>query len=81
MRWELCFLSAGFFLWAGKEKRGGKAMKTYWFKDEKTGEEFFVEQENKEKAFEVAKNFFGDEIKCFGRISEQEAEFYGYDTY
>ena len=42
---------------------------------------FFVEQENKEKAFEVAKKFFGDEIKCFGRISEQEAEFYGYDTY
>ena len=80
MHWELCFLSAGFSLWAGKE-RGGKAMKTYWFKDEKTGEEFFVEQENKEKAFEVAKNFFGDEIKCFGRISEQEAEFYGYDTY
>lgn len=32
-------------------------MKTYWFKDEKTGEEFFVEQENKEKAFEVAKIF------------------------
>ena len=56
-------------------------MKTYWFKDEKTGEEFFVEQENKEKAFEVAKNFFGDEIRYFGRISEQEAEFYGYDTY
>lgn len=56
-------------------------MKTYWFKDRKTGEEFFVEQENKEKAFEVAKKFFGDEIKCFGRISEQEAEFYGYDTY
>ena len=80
MRWELYFLSAGFSLWAGK-KEGGKAMKTYWFKDEKTGEEFFVEQENKEKAFEVAKNFFGDEIKCFGRISEQEAEFYGYDTY
>ena len=79
MRWELCFLSAGFFLWAGKKE--GKAMKTYWFKDEKTGEEFFVKQENKEKAFEVAKNFFGDEIKCFGRISEQEAEFYGYDTY
>ena len=26
-------------------------MKTYWFKDEKTGEEFFVEQENKEKFF------------------------------
>lgn len=79
MRLELYFLSAGFSLWAGKERR--KAMKTYWFKDRKTGEEFFVEQENKEKAFEVAKNFFGDEIKCFGRISEQEAEFYGYDTY
>ena len=45
MRWEPCFLSAGFFLWVGKERR--KAMKTYWFKDEKTGEEFFVEQENK----------------------------------
>ena len=38
-------------------------MKTYWFKDEKTGEEFFVEQENKEKAFEVAKNFFQKKSK------------------
>ena len=27
MRWELYFLSAGFFLWAGKERR--KAMKIF----------------------------------------------------
>lgn len=27
MHWELCFLSAGFFLWAGKERR--KAMKFF----------------------------------------------------
>lgn len=32
-------------------------MKTYWFKDEKTGEEFFVEQENKEKRLKLLKIF------------------------
>ena len=79
MHWELYFLSAGFSLWAGKKE--GESYENLLVQRWKTGEEFFVEQENKEKAFEVAKNFFGDEIKCFGRISEQEAEFYGYDTY
>ena len=55
--------------------------KTYWFTDEESGEEFFVEAENKRVATAIAREYFGDEVKCHGAVSEEWAEMQGWDTY
>ena len=55
--------------------------KTYWFTDEESGEEFFVEAENKRVATAIAREYFGDEVKCHGVVSEEWAEAQGWDTY
>lgn len=65
---------------------------TWWFEvvDEDSdlcGEEFFVEVEGtldtaKAKAIAIAKDVVpGTKIACHGRISEEDAEMMGYDTY
>ena len=55
--------------------------KTFWFTDEESGDEFFVEAENKRVATAIAREYFGDEVKCHGTISREEADYWGYDTY
>jgi len=53
---------------------------TYEFNDRVTGEDFLVEANTKEEAIEIAKQYF-DEPKCFGTVTEEEAEMLGWDTY
>lgn len=64
----------------------------YWFEvvDEESdlcGEEFFVEVRTDEidtlaVAWDIAReNFPNERLKCYGRISEEQAEMLGYDTY
>lgn len=57
-----------------------KYMKHYWFEDTESGEEFIVCADNKEEAREIAKEYF-TKVKCFGEISEEEAEASGLDEY
>ena len=54
--------------------------KTYWFLDEETGEEFFVEAHTVQYAKIVAKRYFIDP-HMIGRVTRREAEEMGYDTY
>ena len=62
---------------------------TYWWgiEDEDSelcGEEFFTELENADKATHlmyVKKLFPNENPKCYGRVTEEEAEMMGLDTY
>ncbi len=63
-------------------------MKHYWFEviadDEGIleGEEFLVGAFDKIEAMLIAEdNFFGCELKCWGEVSEEEAEASGLDEY
>lgn len=62
-------------------------MKTYWFEvidenSELCGEEFFVESDCLEMAWDIAVENFGDtELTCHGTVSYYFAEMMGYDTY
>lgn len=55
---------------------------TYWFQDDITGEEFFVEIEvfNLQKAYEVAHQYF-EKPRFIGLVTELQAEIMGLDTY
>ena len=53
---------------------------TFVFNDRATGEDFLVEARSEADAIETAQSYF-DEPKCFGVISEEEAEMLGWDTY
>ena len=55
-------------------------MKTYYFEDLATGEEFFVEEKNVESAQVVAEEFF-EEPKFIEEVSLTFAEWLGLDTY
>lgn len=55
-------------------------MKTWEFTDIETGEDFFVEADTKEEAIAKAKQYF-DTPKCYGAVTDFEAEMLGYDTY
>lgn len=55
--------------------------KTFWFTDEESGEEFFVEAENRRVATAIAREYFGDEVTFHGVVSEEWAEAQGWDTY
>ena len=55
-------------------------MKTYWFKDYETGEDFFVEDTRLERAEKTAKRFFR-RPSYIGKVDEYEAEMMGFDTY
>lgn len=58
-------------------------MKTYYFFDNESGEEFFVEADSTPSAWRVAvENGFDEtEIECLGTMTEEEAEMWGFDTY
>lgn len=62
---------------------------TYWFGivgeySDLCGEEFFTELKNasKEEHIKYAQEQFpNEELKCYGRVSEEYAEMMGLDTY
>lgn len=56
-------------------------MKTFWFKDKESGEEFFVEAEDVSAAIHIACVNFGYNVKCYGTLPEWQAEAMGLDTY
>lgn len=63
-------------------------MRTYWFEiisedSEFCGEEFFVEAKTKVEAQKIVCELFPEEkaIKCYGTVTELEAEMMGFDTY
>ena len=59
-------------------------MFTFWFvvrDGEYEGEEFFVEANDLTEAYEIVDTYWDAEVECYGTISEEEAEMYGYDTY
>ena len=45
------------------------------------GEEFIVDADTKQEATEVAKGFFEGKLKCWGEMTEEEAEMSGLDEY
>lgn len=55
----------------------------FLFMDNETGEEFFVECENLNKAKVILEmsGFQVNEIKYLGKYTVEEAEILGYDTY
>lgn len=55
-------------------------MKTYYFEDLATGEEFFVEEWDAGRAQMVAEEFF-EEPKLIRQVSLTFAELLGLDTY
>jgi hypothetical protein len=59
-------------------------MTNYLFEDNETGDRFFVQEENFEKAFEIAVGIYeGEEpsLTLLGEYDDDEAEWLGYDTY
>lgn len=62
----------------------------YWFVDEESGEDFFVEAKSTNtrgdddsdcKAWKTAKYNFGDNVSLVDIVDEGTAECYGFDTY
>ena len=57
-------------------------MRNYWFYDDESGEEFFVQANSKAEALEIIDDIFDvDELKCYGWVDDETAEMYGFDTY
>lgn len=56
-------------------------MKNYLFTDYATGEDFIVEALSKESAIKIAKEYFADPCGDPERITYEEAEMMGLDTY
>lgn len=62
-------------------------MRHYWFEivdenSEECGFEFIVGADNKQDAWEIARDYFGDwELECYGECSEEDAEMSGLDEY
>ena len=63
-----------------QKEKGDKKMRTYYFEDLETGEEFFVESESLRDARETAYKYF-TEPNYLGEVTEQFAEMAGFDTY
>lgn len=55
-------------------------MRTFYFIDEETGEEFLVETTDKKQAIKMAHEYFAGP-RFIREISEYEAEMSGLDTY
>ena len=55
-------------------------MRTFLFVDRVSGEQFFVEAEDRGVANKYACAWFEEPHNC-GEVSEEEAESLGYDTY
>lgn len=55
----------------------------YLFMDNESGEQFFVECDTEDEAWEIIDENFGDTatIELCDRYTVQEAEILGYDTY
>jgi hypothetical protein len=54
----------------------------YWFVDNESGEEFFVECATKEEAWAIATESFNEiNLELLRVITPAEAEFWGLDTY
>lgn len=46
------------------------------------GEEFLVSAPDKDAALEIARGYFpGEQLKCYGRVTDFEAEMMGLDCY
>ena len=56
-------------------------MWNYLFIDYQSGEEFFVQEKTVADAQAVAIENFGNEIQYLGRLTDEDAEWLGYDTY
>lgn len=59
-------------------------MKNYLFLDNESGEQFFVECESLDEAWEIARDNWGeetDDLEYLGEYSVEEAEILGYDTF
>ena len=57
-------------------------MKNYQYKDTNSGEIFFIQATSREKAAEIAADYFDVDALAFcGVYSDYEAEMLGYDTY
>lgn len=56
-------------------------MKNYLFTDYATGEDFIIEALSKESAVKIAKEYFADPCGKPERITDEEAEMMGLDTY
>lgn len=56
-------------------------LKNYKFYDDETGEIFFVQAENLQKAVEIAKDYFEEPQFTREIYDDEEAEILGYDTY
>lgn len=59
-------------------------MKNYLFLDNESGEQFFVECESLDEAWEIALDNWGeetDDLEYLGEYSVEEADILGYDTY
>ncbi len=55
-------------------------MRTWYFEDMVSGEEFFVEAISKEWAETIALTYF-EQPQLHGEVSEEFAEWMGFDTY
>jgi hypothetical protein len=55
-------------------------MMNYWFADEDSGEEFFVQEDDKDKAIRIAKEYFNQPI-LIDIVDDPTAEMAGLDTY
>lgn len=62
------------------KRKGELMMRNFLFRDEETGEEFFVQEDTLEKAKEIANDIFS-EPTFISIFSDVEAEWAGLDTY
>lgn len=56
----------------------------YWFIDDNSGEEFFVQTTNEAEAWAIAEQVFEDEepdLRLYDAVSDAVAECMGFDTY
>lgn len=55
--------------------------KTYWFLDDESGEDFLVEAKTKSEATKIAKTYFLKPMLIESDLTEEQAEYLGFDTY
>lgn len=56
----------------------------YWFADENSGEDFFVQATNEAEAWAIAEQVFENEepdLQLYDAVSDAVAEAMGFDTY
>lgn len=55
--------------------------KTFWFTDNESGEDFFVEAADSRTAKAIAREYFGYNVVSHGYVTPEFAEMQGWDTY